>query len=140
MSDKILVVVNSYNFGRNLMSFLTHEGYASKLRISGVRSKEPIDGILKAFAANKSPVNIKLNEYVVALIDGTLYGEIRGWELVPSLQAAGIECLAISSIYADRMRFKDNGARVFEDLLYTYEFLRTGLRDLYTAACTRKQA
>jgi len=140
MNDKILVVAEPYTFGRNLMSFLTKEGYPSKLRISGVRTKEPVDGILHAFAVNKKPVNIRLSEYVVALIDGTLYGDIRGWELVPFLQSEGIVCVGVSSKYIDRLRFKETGATVFEDLLYTYEFLREGLREVYVAACNRKQA
>jgi hypothetical protein len=140
MNDKILVVVNTYNFGRSVTRLLTQQGYPSKLRISGVQSKEPVNGVLKTFAANQMPLNIKLSEYVVALLDGTLYGEIRGWELVAPLTAQGIVCVGISSNYAERLRFKENGATVFDDLLYTYDFLRNGLREVYVAACNRKRA
>ena len=137
MNGTILVIAAAPSIGRNVMRLLTELGFTSRVRVIGVQSKEPVNGILRAFAVDREPVEIKLDECVVALVDGVLFGEFRGWDLVPFLKAAGVECVGISNMYHDMLR--QSGAAVSPDLVDTYAFLRNGLLEMYAAGCSRKQ-
>src|SRR5262249_10925065 len=113
-------------------------GFKSHVRIIGVEQKQPVHGVLKAFDSNASKVDIKLSEYLVALVDGVLYGNVHVWTLIPELKAAGIECVGISNIFYDLL--KRSGAIVSRERMQVFEYLRRDLPAIYAAARTRSAA
>jgi hypothetical protein len=135
MNGTILVVAASPNLSRGIMRNLTELGHKTHVRIIGVQQKEPVDGILKAFAIDRKPIDIRLGECAVAFVDAILFGEIRGWDLIPFLKNGGVECFGISSMY--RALMKQSGVTRSMDMLETYAFFREELPKVYAEACKR---
>ena len=135
MKDKILVVEKTASASR-IGHVLDELGLYTHVHISGVEQKHPVDGILRVFDYRHERAEIKLDEYVVALLDGILFGHVHVWELIPVLKAEGIECVGISNMFWDLLQ--RSGATVSADRLSVHAYLRKDLPAIYAAARERK--
>lgn len=60
---------------------------------------------------DKEPVEIRLDEFAVAIVDGMLEGRWHGWDIIPHLTlTTDIVCIAISSEDSFNRRMMDAGA------------------------------
>lgn len=70
----------------------------SRHKVTAVRSVAAVkDGLLDAVDWSNKPVEIGLNAFQLALVDGHLPGRHQGWDVVPTLVKVGIVCVGISS-------------------------------------------
>jgi len=138
MSDKILVIENDRRYLEGILRVLDELGFRSYVHIVGVEQKFPVDGVLKAVDLNHERIDIKLSEFLVALVDGVLYGHVHVWHLIPELRGAGIECVGISNTFYELL--KRSGATVSPERLQAFAFLRKDLPTIYAAARARSRA
>jgi hypothetical protein len=132
MNDKILVVENNTRFITGILAVLDELRFTSRTHIIGVEETQPVGGVLRVFDGKGNRTSIRLNEYVIALVDGIAYGDIRIWDIVRLLKAQGIECVGISNMFYDLLR--RSGATVSPDRKPVFDFLRKELPALYAAA------
>jgi hypothetical protein len=138
MSGKILVIENNTRFFDGITRVLDELGFESYVHIIGVEQKQPVHGLLKAFDPDGDRIDIKLAEYLVALVDGVLFGHVHVWQLIPELKAVGVECVGISNVFYDLL--KRSGATVSPERQQVFAYLRKDLPAIYAAARARSQA
>jgi hypothetical protein len=138
MTDRILVIANNPSVEVRVIRVLNELRLNSHFCIIGVDDKRPVDGVLKAFDGRGKLINIKLEQFAVALVDGALFGDVHVWELIPVLKAHGIDCVGISNTFHELLQ--RSGAIVSEEKLQVYAFLRKELVGIHAAACERRRA
>jgi len=138
MNGKILVIENNTRFFDGITRVLDELGFESYVHIIGVEQKQPVHGYLKAFDPKGDRTDVKLAEYLVALVDGVLFGHVHVWHLIPVLKAEGIECVGISNMFHDLLQ--RSGAIVSPERLQVFAYLRKDLPAIYAAARARSQA
>lgn len=112
---KILVAEDDPTQAELLRIGLNKQGYTDITWIIGARQVP--GGELRGMIQGGKEQPLKLSDFQLALVDGSLAGTMDGWHIVPLLAAANVICIGISTNRDSNELMEEVGARASYDKL-----------------------